>query len=213
MSKLMPSNWSGKEIGVTIGFGFLLLLCFFASDCLGFLGPFFWVYGIPIMLLVAGIPYFYIAAREPRYGTFTIVGVLFLLYGLLGGSLSNPPYLVCTLIGLICPDLIRFAMGYKSFVGTLVSFLVFGLARIGAQLNIWLMPAWCHDQAIEEMGQDYADALINNNAGALNCVLFIAATLVAAVLGAYIAKAVLRKPLTKYGMLKGSAAPAAPKEA
>ena len=79
MPKLMPTKWSGKEIGVTIGYAFLLLLCYFASDCLGFFGPFFWVYGVPIMLLVAGIPYFYIAAREPRYGTFTIVGVLFLL--------------------------------------------------------------------------------------------------------------------------------------
>ena len=91
MPKLMPTKWSGKEIGVTIGYAFLLLLCYFASDCLGFFGPFFWVYGVPIMLLVAGIPYFYIAAREQRYGTFTIVGVLFLLYGIVGGVLSNVP--------------------------------------------------------------------------------------------------------------------------
>lgn len=213
MSKLMPTNWSGKEIGVTIGYGFLLLLCYFASDCLGFLGPFFWLYGVPIMLLVAGIPYFYIAAREQRYGTFTIVGVLFLLYGMLGGSLSNVPYLVCCLIGLIVPDLVRYAMGYKSFVGTLVSYLVFAVARIGAQINVWLMPAWCHDTAIEEMGEDYADALVYGYAGAMNCILFLVAVLVAAVLGAYIAKAVLRKPLTKYGMLAGAAAPKAPKEA
>lgn len=213
MSKLMPTNWSGKEIGVTIGYGFLLLLCYFASDCLGFLGPFFWLYGVPIMLLVAGIPYFYIAAREQRYGTFTIVGVLFLLYGMLGGSLSNVPYLVCCLIGLIVPDLVRYAMGYKSFLGTLVSYLVFAVARIGAQINIWLMPAWCHDTAIEEMGEDYADALVYGYAGAMNCILFLVAVLVAAVLGAYIAKAVLRKPLTKYGMLTGAAAPKAPKEA
>ncbi|MDO4406646.1 MAG: MptD family putative ECF transporter S component [Eubacteriales bacterium] len=213
MSKLMPTKWSGKEIGVTIGYAFLLVLCYFASDCLGFLGPFFWVYGVPIMLLIAGIPYFYIAAREQRYGTFTIVGVLFLLYGLLSGALSNPPYLICVLIGLICPDLIRMVMGYDSFAGTLVSYLAFAIARIGAQLNIWLMPAWCHDTAIEEMGEDYADALVYNNAGALKCVIFLVATLLAAVIGAYIAKAVLRKPLTKYGMLKGAAAPKAPKEA
>jgi hypothetical protein len=75
------------------------------------------------------------------------------------------------------------------------------------------MPEWCHGQAIEEMGEDYADALIANNAGALKCVLFLVAVLVAAVLGAYIAKAVLRKPLTKYGMLKGAAPVEAPKEA
>lgn len=209
----MPTKWSGKEIGVTIGYGFLLLLCYFASDCLGFLGPFFWLYGVPIMLLVAGIPYFYIAAREQRYGTFTIVGVLFLLYGLLGGALSNVPYLICCLIGLICPDLVRYAMGYKSFAGTLVSYLVFAVARIGAQINIWLMPAWCHDTAIEEMGEDYADTLVYGYAGALNCILFLVATLAAAVLGAFIAKAVLRKPLTKYGMLPGAAAPEAPREA
>ena len=213
MSKAMPTKWSGKEIGVTIGYAFLILLCFFTGDCLGFLGPFFWVYGVPIMLLVAGIPYFYIAAREQRYGTMTIVGVIFLLYGLLGGALSNPPYLICTLIGLICPDLVRMAMGYDSFVGTLVSYLVFAIARVGAQINVWVMPEWCHGQAIEEMGEDYADALINNNAGALKCVLFLVAVLGAAVLGAYIAKAVLRKPLTKYGMLKGAAPVEAPKEA
>lgn len=213
MSSKNVSKWSGKEVGVTIGYGFLLLLCYFVSDCLGFFGPFFWVYGLPIMLLVAGIPYFYIAAREPRYGTFTIVGVLFLLYGLLSGALGNVPYLVCCLIGLICPDLIRMAMGYKSFTGTLVSYLVFAVARIGAQVNIWLMPEWCHDQAIEEMGPDYADALINNNAGAIHFILFLVAVLGAAALGAFIAKAVLRKPLTKYGMLPATAAPAAPKEA
>lgn len=207
------SKWSGKEIGVTIGYSVLLLLCFFAADCLGFLGPFWWVYGVPVMLLVAGIPYFYIAAREPRYGTFTIVGAVFLLYGLLAGSLSNPPYLVCTLIGLIVPDLVRLAMGYQSFLGTLVSYLFFAIAKVGAQINIWLMPEWCHEQAAEEMNKDYADALIGNNAGALHCILFLAAVLVAAVLGAYIAKAVLRKPLTKYGMLPGAAAPKAPKEA
>ena len=152
MPKLMPTKWSGKEIGVTIGYAFLLLLCYFASDCLGFFGPFFWVYGVPIMLLVAGIPYFYIAAREPRYGTFTIVGVLFLLYGIVGGVLSNVPYLVCVLIGVFFPDLVRMAMGYDSFLGTLVSYLVFAIARIGAQINIWLKPEWCHDQAVEEMG-------------------------------------------------------------
>ena len=213
MPKLMPTKWSGKEIGVTIGYAVLLLLCFFASDCLGFLGPFFWVYGVPIMLLVAGIPYFYIAAREPRYGTFTIVGLLFLLYGVVGGALSNVPYLVCVLIGVFVPDLVRMAMGYKSFTGTLVSYLVFAIARIGAQLNIWLMPEWCHDTAIEEMGEEYADALINNNAGALKCVIFLVVVLAAAVVGAYIAKAILRKPLTKYGMLKGAAPVEAPKEA
>lgn len=213
MSKLMPTKWSGKEIGVTIGYAFLLLLCYFASDCLGFLGPFFWVYGVPIMLLVAGIPYFYIAAREQRYGTFTIVGVLFLLYGIVGGVLSNVPYLVCVLIGVFVPDLVRMAMGYDSFLGTLVSYLVFAIARIGAQINIWLKPEWCHDQAVEEMGEEYADALINNNAGALKCVIFLVVVLAAAVVGAYIAKAVLRKPLTKYGMLKGAAPVEAPKEA
>ena len=141
------------------------------------------------------------------------IGVIFLLYGLLGGALSNPPYLICTLIGLICPDLVRMAMGYDSFVGTLVSYLVFAIARVGAQINVWVMPEWCNGQAIEEMGEDYADALINNNAGALKCVLFLVAVLVAAALGAYIAKAVLRKPLTKYGMLKGAAPVEAPKEA
>lgn len=213
MSKLMPTKWSGKEIGVTIGYAFLLLLCYFASDCLGFLGPFFWVYGVPIMLLVAGIPYFYIAAREQRYGTFTIVGVLFLLYGIVGGVLSNVPYLVCVLIGVFVPDLVRMAMGYDSFLGTLVSYLVFAIARIGAQINVWVMPEWCHDQAVEEMGEEYADALINNNAGALKCVIFLVVVLAAAVVGAYIAKAILRKPLTKYGMLKGAAPVEAPKEA
>lgn len=39
------------------------------------------------------------------------------------------------------------------------------------------------------------------------------AVLVAAAVGAYIAKAVLRKPLTKYGMLNGAAPVEAPKEA
>lgn len=213
MSTKISSKWSGKDVGITIGFGFLLLLCYFASDCLGFFGPFFWVYGVPIMLLIAGIPYFYIAAREQRYGTFTIVGVLFLLYGMLGGALTNVPYLVCCLIGLIIPDLVRKAMGYDSFLSTLVSYLVFAVARMGAQVNIWLMPAWCHDTAIEEMGEDYADALVYGYAGALNCILFLVALIGAAVLGAFIAKAVLRKPLTKYGMLAGPAAPAAPKEA
>ena len=213
MSKAMPTKWSGKEIGVTIGYAFLLLLCYFASDCLGFFGPFFWVYGVPIMLLVVGIPYFYIAAREQRYGTFTIVGVLFLLYGIVGGVLSNVPYLVCVLIGVFVPDLVRMAMGYDSFLGTLVSYLVFAIARIGAQINVWVMPEWCHDQAVEEMGEEYADALINNNAGALKCVLFLVVVLAAAVVGAYIAKAILRKPLTKYGMLKGAAPVEAPKEA
>ena len=212
MSTKTNTKWSGKEVGITIGYGFLLLLCYFASDCLGFLGPFFWLYGVPLMLLIAGIPYFYIAAREPRYGTFTIIGVLFLLYGLLGGSLSNPPYLICCLIGLICPDLVRMLMGYDSFAGTLVSYLFFAVARIGAQINIWLMPQWCHGQAIEEMGEEYADALVYGYAGALNCILFLIALLGAAVLGAFIARAVLRKPLTKYGMLKGASA-ATPKEA
>ena len=41
--------------------------------------------------------------------------------------------------------------------------------------------------------------------GALNCVLFVLATLGAAVVGALLARAVLRKILTKYGMLGGSA--------
>ena len=206
MSKALPTKWSGKEVGVTIGYGFLLLLCYFAADCLGFLGPTMWIYGSAIMTLVAGIPYFYIAAREPRYGTFTIVGILFLLYGLLGGSVSNPPYLILLLIGLILPDLIRMAMGYQSFLGTLVSFVVFAFSKIGAPINVWVMPDWCHGQAIEEMGEEYADALVYGHAGALQCILFLVAVLAAAVLGAYIAKAVLRKPLTKYGML---AAPSA----
>ena len=42
---------------------------------------------------------------------------------------------------------------------------------------------------------------------------FLVAVLVAAVLGAYIAKAFLRKPLTKYGMLNGASPVEAPKEA
>ena len=198
MSKALPTKWSGKEVGVTIGYGVLLLLCFFIADCLGFLGPTMWIYGTAVVALFAGIPYFYIAAREPRYGTFTIVGILFLLYGLLGGSLSNPPYLVLTLLGLLLPDLIRLAMGFQSFAGTLVSYLVFVLTKVGAPINVWLMPEWCHAQAVEEMNEQYADALVYGHAGALQCVIFLLAVLLAAFIGAYIAKAVLRKPLAKY---------------
>ena len=204
MSNILPSKWTGKEIAITFGFGLLLVALSIGGDCLGFAGPFWWIYGVPVFLLLAAIPYFYIAAREPRYGTFTIIGFVFLLYGILGGALSNPPYLVLTLVGLIVPDLVRMAMGYKSFASTLVSYLVFAVARLGAVINVWLMPEWCHSQAIEEMGEDYANALVYGNAGALKCILFVAAVLGAAIVGALLAKAVLRNALTRYGMLNAA---------
>ena len=205
MSNVLPTKWTAKEIAITFGFGILLVALSIAGDCLGFAGAVWWIYGVPVFLLFAAIPYYYIAAREPRYGTFTIIGFVFLLYGLLAGSLSNVPYLVCTLIGLVVPDLVRMAMGYKSFVGTLISYLFFAVARLGAVINVWLMPEWCHGQAIEEMGEDYANALVYDYGSALHCVLFLVAALGAAVVGAFLAKAVLRNALTRYGMLGGSA--------
>ena len=200
---MSQSKWTNKEYLITAGYGLLVLAAYFAADCLGFLGPFWWIFGSAVGAFIAAIPYLYINAREQRYGTVTILGFIALLYGLIGGSLSNVPYLICTLVALIIPDLIRAWKGYDSFSGMVLSFIVFALGHTGAQLNVWLKPEWCRAQAAAEMSAmdpTYADRLVDGFGSGGYFILFILAVIVCSSLGMLFAKKLLKKTCDKYGV-------------
>ena len=149
---------SKKMIVGAVLYTLLYIGIIYASLCLGYVHPFFWVYAAFVSSVFAGIPYLYLTARWQKFGVGTLFA--FLVAGacaLMGeGTLLN--WGLILLIGILT-DVIRCAIGNKNIAGVRISYLLLALIPFGRTIVIWTnRTEEIADQAAE-MGKAYGDTM------------------------------------------------------
>jgi len=193
---------SGKDIGILVLYGILLMVINFIVQFLGFIGPFFWVFTPAFAALCMGLIYFLGCAKYQRSWAVFIMTTVFAVLGLVMSWDSNFVYLLMYVLCILLPELIRKACGYRTFKGASISYIVFCLtAMTGPQYNIWLAKQWTYEHAAEEMASidpTYADRIFSGFGAGWWMPVLIVAIIVCALLGTCIAKAVLKRSFQKH---------------
>ena len=120
---------SKKMIVGAVLYTLLYIGIIYASLCLGYIHPFFWVYASLVSSVFAGIPYLYLTTRWQKFG----VGIL--------------------------TDIIRCAIGNKRIAGVRISYLPLALIPFGRTIVIWTNRAEEIADQAAEMGKAYGDTM------------------------------------------------------
>lgn len=189
----------GRDL-ITVGiFTALYFVVNFLFMLLSGLHPYLWVFMPAIDALFAGIPFMLACAKVPKFGTVLIIGMVpSLIYFITG--MFTPLILGLMLASCVVAEIIRAATRYESFAGNAVAYAVFGFGMCGSPLPLWVF----HDSFVAQIaklgiGADYLATLETAvNPGML--VAMFAATFVAGLVGAYIARGMFRKHFVKAGL-------------
>lgn len=181
-------------------FSLLFAICLFvAGGVLGILPITFIFYGAPAGVLF-GIIYLYLRVKVPKRGAVILQGILTAgLYWLIGN-----PWIV-PLIIMFFVLLAEFASGrkqYKSFWGNTVSYVLFSFGVWAAKMAPMLISAKEYKAyALETgMGEAYTDQLLSYLQPSV-MISAALATIVGCLLGALIAKKLLKKHFQKLGIV------------
>ena len=166
---------------------------------IGGLHPYLWVFMPAIDALFAGIPFMLACAKVPKFGTVLIIGMVpSLVYFITG--MFTPLILGLMLASCVVAEIIRAATRYESFAGNAVAYAVFGFGMCGSPLPLWVF----HDSFVAQiagqgMGADYL-ATLETAANTGMLVAMFAATFVAGLIGAHIARGMFKKHFVKAGL-------------
>ena len=68
----METKWTGKGLGITVGFSLIYFVITMLVMMSGSFTPLTWIFMTALIGLLAGVPYMYITAREQIFGVSTI---------------------------------------------------------------------------------------------------------------------------------------------
>ncbi len=181
------------NVGIFTAMYYILLI---AAGFLGYI-PIFSVLFPLVVAFLCGIPFVLFLTKTKTFGMITIMGVLL---GLLNFAFGQGWYSIAT--GLICgllADLICKAGEYKSWKHIVACFCVFSEWVIGSMLPMWIMKDSYFAMMRDMQGASFADSLETLITGRM-LALLIVLTAAAAVIGAYLGKAVLKKHFIRAGI-------------
>ncbi|OKZ61013.1 MAG: hypothetical protein BHV88_24280 [Clostridiales bacterium 41_12_two_minus] len=172
----------------TILYALLYIGIIYASLCLGYIHPFFWVYASLVSSVFAGIPYLYLTARWQKFG----VGTLF-AFLVAGGTILN--WGLILLIGIMT-DVIRRAIGNKRIAGVRISYLLLALIPFGRTIVIWTDRTKEIAEQAAEMGKAYGDTM-----EAITPIWMLVVMIIITVVVAFLAERIVEKCMKKSACL------------
>ena len=182
---------------ITVGiFTVVYFVIFFISAMTGMV-PIMAVFYPVLIALLAGIPCILFFTKVKKFGMITIMATLSaVLLWLMGyGYMGIFTGLV---FGLIA-DLILKSGGYKSFTKMIIGYVVFSEWVIGTQLPMFIGANAYAEAFRETQGDEFVDGLEKLISWGM-CGIVIVATAIAAVIGAFIGRAVLKKHFKRAGI-------------
>lgn len=180
-----------KTVTGAVLYTLLYIGIIYASLCLGYLHPFFWVYAAVTSSVFAGIPYLYLTARWQRFGVGTLLAFLVAAACALMGEGTILNWGLILGIGILA-DVIRCAIGKSGLAGVRISYLLFALIPFGRTIVIWTnRSAEIADQAAE-MGAAYGTTM-----EAITPVWMLVLMIVATIVIAFFAERVIEKCMKK----------------
>ena len=161
------------------------------------ISPFIWVLFPGLAAILGSIPFMLLCARVQKPGAILIMGTVMAIFCAMGYFI-----LAFGLFfgGALVAEAIRWATGYRSWWGNAVAFMFFSLGWMSSPLPMWLF----HDQfmvKISGMGMqaEYV-AACEAVAAPPFMVLCIGFTLVGAVIGVFLTRALFKKHFLKAGL-------------
>ena len=182
---------------VTVGvFTVVYFIVFFASAMTGMV-PIMAVFYPVLIAAIAGIPCVLFFTKVEHFGMITIMSTL---TGLLICLMGYGYYGIFTgiILGLVA-DLVMKSGNYKSFSKMVIGYAIFSVWVMGTQLPMFLSVKSYAEPFRDSQGDAFVDsleALVSWNM----CAVVLVATVVAAVLGAFLGKVVLKKHFVRAGI-------------
>lgn len=193
----MENKLNAKDL-IQVGiFAAIYFVLFFISGMTGFV-PIFAVLFPIVLALLGGIPMILFLTKTKKFGMVTIMGIIMGLIAFAIGS-GWPSLPVAVVFGLLA-DLIYRAGQYKSWKHMLLCYCVFSLWVIGSMLPMWIMKDAFFAGVSISQGAAYADAVSALITGWM-LIIVVITTFLAAVIGAYLGRGVLKKHFKRAGIV------------
>lgn len=142
-----------------IGCVVLYAVTSFASAFIGFLNPWCWIVGFPVLAAVLGAPsYLWAASRWQRFGVATLFSVLFTALLLSMGEIYFPQCVLMVAAGFIS-DVVRQVLGNNQKISAFIAYPILPLGVIAWLMQLWNHTEWYCKGAAEEINADYAEGL------------------------------------------------------
>lgn len=174
-----------------IGFIIVYIVSVMAGAFIGFLGPVFWVFFTALSALLASFSYFYLASRWQKFGLGIVLSILVSVILLAAKEINLQGGLIIILAGVLS-DIVRYITGNTCLKAVYVSYPILSLGLISWNLRLWTNTQWYVSNAIEEMGQSYADGL-ESLANSKILILVIVAVLFFAYSGIRLSNCLMKK--------------------
>lgn len=193
----MNNKLQGKDL-ITIGiYTALYIVAIFVASVAN-VTPLTFMFYPAISSLLGAVFFIMLATKVQKFGAVIIWGVIVgLLYLVLGMALTLPFFVVASIIAQV----ILSKSGYKSMKAAIGSYVLISIFSIGGYAQLFLFT----DQYLEEAARrGLSDAFVSglesySTIGFL--LIMIVATAICALLGCMFAKTVLKKHLSKAGVL------------
>lgn len=190
--------FSARDLVNTAVFAVIFIVVGYAIGMLGVISPLVWLLALPVAVLVNGITFMLFVTRVRHAGMVTLFAVVIALFYLIGGNnlISTASVIV---IGVIA-DLILAIGRYRSSIAAIWSYTVFGLAYATPFIPLFIDPeGYFATDSWKQMGEEYRQAFERLLSPTV-VTIFIVALAVAALLGALLGRATLRKHFVKAGL-------------
>lgn len=193
----MNNKLQGKDL-ITIGiYTALYIVAIFVASVAN-VTPLTFMFYPAISSLLGAVFFIMLATKVQKFGAVIIWGVIVgLLFLVLGMALTLPFFVVAAIIAQI----IISKSGYKNMKATIVSYLLISVFSIGGYAQLFLFTnQYLEEAARRGLSTDFISGLESySTVGFL--LIMIVATILCALLGCLFAKAVLKKHLSKAGVL------------
>lgn len=166
----------------------------------GGISPIIWIFMPAIIGLLCGIIFMLMTAKVQKFGAILIMSIITALIYFATGQFTVV-LLVSFAIVSIIGEFIRRGFGYKSFTGNLIAYAIFSLGMTGSPLPIWLFGDSFLKSIMEQgMSASYVEGLKTLTSTGMLMSMYVA-TFIAALIGGFIGKSMLKKHFKKAGIV------------
>lgn len=200
MSKTEANKLQIKDL-VTIGiFSAIYFVVNLIVMVCGGISPIIWIFMPAIIGLLCGVIFMLMTAKVQKFGAILIMSIITALIYFATGQFTVVLLVSFAIVSIIA-EFIRRGFGYKSFTGNLIAYAIFSLGMTGSPLPIWLFGDSFLKSIMEQgMSASYVEGLKTLTSTGMLMLMYIA-TFIAALIGGFIGRSMLKKHFKKAGIV------------
>ncbi|AVQ45475.1 MptD family putative ECF transporter S component [Clostridium botulinum] len=200
MSKTEANKLQIKDL-VTIGiFSAIYFVVNLIVMVCGGISPIIWIFMPAIIGLLCGVIFMLMTAKVQKFGAILIMSIITALIYFATGQFTVVLLVSFAIVSIIA-EFIRRGFGYKSFTGNLIAYAIFSLGMTGSPLPIWLFGDSFLKSIMEQgMSASYVEGLKTLTSTGMLMSMYIA-TFIAALIGGFIGRSMLKKHFKKAGIV------------